>query len=205
MTRLVAFGCSFTYGEGLPDCYASVGEVAPNPSKFAWPNLVAKELSLECANYSFPGRCNKHILLDILNADLKSDDIVMCLWTSTQRGVIFAEYQKPEYFLPSQEDSPLKKHYYSLHTNHDLFMQTMLDIHHANMFLSNKNIKVYNFFTDRLISNKLMSNEIDYNFNLKLKLINVFNMQVDYALDGRHPGLKSQENISKSILKYISL
>ena len=44
MDRLVAFGCSYTYGHGLPDCIMAKGRAGKRPSKFAWPYLLAKKL-----------------------------------------------------------------------------------------------------------------------------------------------------------------
>ena len=54
MDRLVAFGCSNTYGEGLPDCWVDkngdpsrtkAGFHGPKPSKLAWPRLMANNMN----------------------------------------------------------------------------------------------------------------------------------------------------------------
>jgi len=59
--RLIAFGCSYTYGAGLEDCFTPPIGHGPIPSKFAWPQLVANELNMECINMSSSGASNKEI------------------------------------------------------------------------------------------------------------------------------------------------
>ena len=57
--RLITFGCSNTYGHGLPDCHVPPNEAGPNPSKVAWPQLLADRRGLECVNLGQPGGSNK--------------------------------------------------------------------------------------------------------------------------------------------------
>lgn len=200
MSRLATFGCSFTYGQGLPDCHREDNDVSPEPSKFAWPSILAKSLSLECVNLSFPGRSNKGILFDVLRADLKPDDTVAFLWASTLRGLVFTDCDNTEYFLPSSDDSFMKRNYYTLHSDYDLAMQSILDIHHANMFLATKNIKVYNFIFDEI----LLDLNIQRGFNLPIKFIKLRQLFVDRALDGGHPGIRTQQNIANVMLDHIT-
>ena len=59
--RVIAFGCSFTFGHGLPDCFNPPKNPGKAPSKYAWPSLVANELNVKCINKSLPGSSNKRI------------------------------------------------------------------------------------------------------------------------------------------------
>jgi hypothetical protein len=102
--------------------------------------------------------------------------------------------------LPSSADSFTKRNYYTLHNDYDLAMQSMIDIHHANMFLSTKNIKVYNFFYENI----LRDHNIQRDFKVPMKFLNFINLWSDYALDGGHPGLITQQNIAKAMLDYIT-
>ena len=74
MSRLVAFGCSYTYGYGLSDCHIEPNKPGPNPSKLAWPSLLANMLDLEVVNCSNIGASNIHILWRLINFDFKNDD-----------------------------------------------------------------------------------------------------------------------------------
>ena len=86
MDRLVAFGCSNTYGEGLPDCWVDKngdpsrtkdGYHGPKPSKLAWPRLIANNMKRKCVNFAVPGASNKHILDIILHTKFVKGDIVV--------------------------------------------------------------------------------------------------------------------------------
>ena len=89
MTRLVAFGCSNTYGEALPDCWYEVraGEwgARDTPSTQAWPALLADQLGLLCVNRAVPGGSNKLMLHRILNTEFLEGDVVIAAWTYPTR------------------------------------------------------------------------------------------------------------------------
>ena len=76
MPRLVAFGCSHTYGEGLEDCWNwETRKAGPVASKFAWPQILANLLKRECVNLGRRGASNKEILHNIQMFDFEKDDI----------------------------------------------------------------------------------------------------------------------------------
>ena len=86
MPRLVAFGCSQTYGHGLPDCED------PNlnntkPSQFAWPALIDKN----SINLSVPGGSNKLAVYKALKFDWQADDIAVFAWTYINRSAVVGE------------------------------------------------------------------------------------------------------------------
>jgi len=90
MGRLVAFGCSYTYGHGLPDCLMAKGRAGRKPSKFAWPHLLAKKLDKQLYNAGIPGASNKLIMDTVINFPLKPTDTVVILWTYLNRHCILS-------------------------------------------------------------------------------------------------------------------
>lgn len=72
--RIIAHGCSFTYGQELDD-----------PSTQAWPALIAKELNVELVNLAQPGYSNDGVVQDLVEFDLKDGDFVTIGWTTNQR------------------------------------------------------------------------------------------------------------------------
>lgn len=72
--RLIAHGCSFTYGEELAD-----------PALSSWPALVAKDLGVACINLAKPSYSNDAIVQDIVRIDPDQDDLVIICWTSYLR------------------------------------------------------------------------------------------------------------------------
>ncbi len=64
--RLVTLGCSFTYGEELS-----------NPKEQAWPSLLSKTFEIDLLNLAKPGYSNDHIMHNLLEINLCSDDLVV--------------------------------------------------------------------------------------------------------------------------------
>jgi hypothetical protein len=91
MSRLIAFGCSFTYGQGLPDC--KIGEnwsdFANTPSLLSWPFLLGKKLDIPTINKGVPGASNTEILYHILNFEFEPRDKVVIMWSLPNRDVYF--------------------------------------------------------------------------------------------------------------------
>ena len=87
MSRLVAFGCSFTYGDELPDCVSGLD----TPSKQAWPQVAADILGLECVNRGKSGIGNKHILHEIMTFDFQKSDTVVIMWSFFSRHCVICD------------------------------------------------------------------------------------------------------------------
>lgn len=88
--RLVTFGCSNTYGHGLPDCVDNALNFGPKPSKFAWPNHLARSLGIETIeNCAVPGSSNKQIARLILAYPFEKTDLVVVGWSFIERDCIF--------------------------------------------------------------------------------------------------------------------
>lgn len=157
MNRLVAFGCSFTYGDELPNCASDTN----NPSKHAWPQLAADMLGLECVNQSMSGIGNKHILYNILSFEFDPTDTVAIMWSYFNRHCIinddlritdlgswFAKKNKDrneDFSIQYQHDASYA--YYldpGLQTESDDLFNNLMCINYANSYLTNKNISPVN-------------------------------------------------------------
>lgn len=95
--KLVVFGCSFTYGHGLPDCLDG-NNIGPGskPSKFSWANHLKTSLGLsKLTNKGIPGASNKIILNEIVNYDFKKEPTkVVILWSNFERKTIFYSHNQ---------------------------------------------------------------------------------------------------------------
>jgi hypothetical protein len=204
MSRLVAFGCSYTWGQGLEDC--PIG--SSTPSMFAWPTILANTLNLEVVNKGAAGSSNLEILLRILNGDFKQTDIVIVLWTWSHRDLIFTtdyitnswKYKKISNtcfkritpWLDENTGSTDFKEFLKIHSAHDLAIKSCLHIHHAIMYLDSLGIKHYHFIIENLVTPdfiKLNANHINFDFS----------NPIDFANDNLHPGIESQNQIAKQI------
>ena len=74
MHRLVAFGCSNTYGEALE-----------NPQEQAWPSVLAEMLNYECVNLSYPGSSPRYVIYKMQKFNFRKTDIVVVLWPEVSR------------------------------------------------------------------------------------------------------------------------
>jgi hypothetical protein len=194
MTRLVVFGCSSTYGQGLPDC--PTGD--EKPSLLAWPSLLAKELDIECINTSTLGAPNKKILLQILDFPFKKDDIVITLWSFHHRGYIFDNPKKVKSIMV-REDAP--NYFYLIHTEYDMCVDMTLYMHHAQKHLDNLNVRNHHFYFDSVMNNHVLTkkNIVDVNADF----ISYEKLKIDRASDNIHMGVKTHNNIAEFIFNKV--
>jgi len=77
---LQTFGCSFTYGEELPD-----------PETQSWPALLAQKLGYELHNYGLGGCGNNYMIKTAMKkVPMHTPDLAIVAWTSCNR-VEFAD------------------------------------------------------------------------------------------------------------------
>ena len=194
MPRLITFGCSFTYGLGLPDCI-DTGTEWSSPSNFAWPNLLANKLNYQLKNESYPGSSNLEILYRILNFKFEQDDVVVIMWTVPPRDMYFQPFGKLYRRLGIwMRDRFAKKWILSIN-DQDYTQRTWIYIHHADLYLKNLKVKYLHCPA--------------YSYDDKPDYLNIENfyhnsiVEIDKALDNAHPGIASHEQISKKIFNYI--
>jgi len=99
--RLIALGCSFTYGHGLPDCVGkNKSSAGPSPSQMAWPNQLAKKLGIPTVNnLSRPGSSTKYALHALANNhNLLNDNAVI--------AIMYPHYNR-SFFIGDNENNHL--------------------------------------------------------------------------------------------------
>jgi hypothetical protein len=138
MSRLIAFGCSLTYGHCLPS------------RDLAWPNQLSRVLGLDCVNMSRVGSSNKQIWHDLINFDFQEDDVVFVLWSYPSRSCVLKNKKESvsigHWMI---EESELSKTFYEqFYTKYDMETQSKLFVSHANLFLAGKKITIYNLCID---------------------------------------------------------
>jgi hypothetical protein len=212
--RLLSFGCSYTYGQGLSDCWDEKKlNYGPSPSKFAWPSLLGKDLDLEVYNFGIPGASNKHIWYTILNTEIFKNDIVVILWSYTLRHCFFKDDLSIQRLLPSDVGRQYKyenekwtthhfdetKFYYkNFYSNLDSSIESIGRIDHINYYLKSKNVSCYHFCVEDIT----LKTPVHWN-NCVIYPVQ-FDQTLDIALDGLHPGEESQKNLSNYMLKIIN-
>lgn len=197
MSRLVAFGCSHTYGYGLPDI--SHPNQSGTYSQLAWPSLLSKELSRNLVNKAFPGWSNTKILHEILSFDYQADDLVIVLWATIDRDLLFME-DGSELNVGCWNEDTFTKQYYCLHSDLDMAIKTLTCIHHSDIFFKNKNVTAKHFlYTNKFY--KVVENAKDRCkwFDTPLENAFLYGMMQDRASDNLHFGVETHRVLSNFI------
>lgn len=213
--RIFAYGCSFTYGEGLKDCWVPEGEKigkitgpskGPYPSAFAWPQLLSNRMELDVVNKSIPGCSNKYIWHEIMNANLNSNDIVVILWTHFNRNCVFENKIKNKRALVSdinnkhqpRDNQRFSAYYYKImHEDYDAAIENYLKINFTKHHLDSLGIKNYHFCLSRNLSYEIPSwNTVD------IKFVEL-NYELPLAVDNLHPGELAQVELANEMYDFI--
>ena len=209
MSRIIAYGCSNTYGEGLPDCWVK-NNAGPNPSKFAWPHLLADKMNLECINLSKPACSIKYMANKVLETKFREDDIVVFMWTYFSRYCFFQDNGLEKRLLindienkglDSRNRRYSRKYYQTFHTNENAIIDGYMRINFIKNYLDSKDI----------INHHYTCHEATKGFNLRepnwsiVKIPNIRFSFLDKALDNVHPGIESQKQLAKEIYEDITV
>ena len=135
MARLVTFGCSLTYGTGLP-----------TPNEQVWGSLLSKKLGCEFINKGIPGAGNKEIVHSLVNFEFRPDDVVYILWTFVDRYCVLRDKDKTFQFIPGSTLPRSTTYYKYLHEDYDHNFLSKVFIEYGINLLRKKNIKVYSLF-----------------------------------------------------------
>ena len=207
MTNLVAFGCSLTYGHGLPDC--AIDDVFPGltHSKMAWPSIVADKLGVDCINISVPGASNDLILHNIVNFEnFNKGDHVIIMWSFMHRALLLSDTGESSNIMPNRMTHSIStgnsdwEHFYKVHGDYDLYVRYIRNVHHAMCYLATKEVKVTNASIDpwkKRWSNT--TNDYIKNMAVDVQYIDMSKIICDKALDNLHPGVKTHAKLAEII------
>ena len=101
MTRLHAFGDSFTYGHELSDCDAN-GQ--PGHSSLTYSALSAKHLGLDYHCHAVGYSANNGILRQIKLANIKQEDTCLVMWSFSVRFAFMFAGEKGWHTINKNED-----------------------------------------------------------------------------------------------------
>lgn len=203
MSKLFAFGCSYTYGHGLSDCIIGEHEAGPEPSKLVYVNLLAEYLNIDqVVNQAQPGKSNKWILsaLEAHLNEIAPNDVVILQWSFIERHAILGNESKKNY-IKSIDLGPWKKdkinttYYKTLYHEHDHVKQTIWCINYADFLLKHRGIK------------KVLHTAPPGGLDISEHIINkqsywndcLADNGIDKADDNNHPGIKTHKLFAKKM------
>jgi hypothetical protein len=224
MSNLFAFGCSHTYGYGLPDVvqYMTGKEIYPTKfgknynfgSKFAWPQLLANKLNLECYNYGCCGANGKEVVWLITQClqhnMIFNKDTVAILWPAFSRTGIF---ENDPLCNPSSQvitnriwadkgNKRSKVFYYSYYNEYDFAIQRWQEIILVDLLCKERGINCYHStYNKELTPAEVGLKSITKNMNIDFMQGSPWS--VDFSADGKHHGPKSNELLASKWFNFI--
>lgn len=148
-TRIIAFGCSYTYGHGLKDCWKD-NYPAIEPSKYAFPSLLSTRLGVKSINYARAGGSNKFMWHQAMNVYIPQDnDIVINMWTDPNRScVLHEDSEKIKHLGSWQRDKPSINYYKHLENDYESNYTSWMQVNSVNDYLKDKVKIVINGFVN---------------------------------------------------------
>ena len=215
LNRLIVFGCSNTYGQGLSDCRDRNSPA----SILGWPNELATMMGISTViNLGIGGASNKHISNSFLNKAgddfFNTDtDVVVFLWSYFCRHCIFQNDGSVERYLPSDirtknkrfepiRYNKIKSWYKDYNTGVDQQLSNYTTISHTQHYLNSKGITNYNFTCETYEYTNIPT-WFDSN---TLKIVDVVTLGSQYgkADDNEHPGVIANMHTAKIMYKHIT-
>lgn len=158
--RIIAFGCSNTFGHGLPDCWDDAKkEPLSNPSTLAWPQKLAEALLCGCVNDSMCGMSNKWIFHRILKFDYDPDDIPCVMWSHHDRYTILKKPKRNgsdqfETIGPWIENKINKAYFKSIYNEYDSIRMMEIYMYASELHLRRLGLKSVQFYNGKYDDDK---------------------------------------------------
>ena len=200
--RLIAFGCSHTYGNGLDDCWIDKDRMAPKPSQYAWPSVLSDMLNIECINMAIGGASNKQILDAVLNFDFRDDDITFIKWTHFDRYCVHLNDGTVFKIGNWKNDITNKSYFAHVHSFYDSYVDFCIRSNYAKFYLDSEVIEHYHLTCADLYNPKYKKLKWDKATFLKSRLSH-YRDKYPKALDGLHAGKEAQYKYAESIYREI--
>jgi len=182
--RLVAFGCSLTFGSNLDDIHPDNN----TPSKLAWPQALGDLAGIPVDN--------------ILKYDFSPTDIVVVCWTYLGRWCIVTKdllfkigpwyTEHKDAYVQFNKSDAFYKHIYD---EHDMWLEFNNNIMLADLYLESKNIKHYSLLHSFSSDSPTHSNILDIDY-AKIRKNN------PVTLDGHHPGEQAHRLLAQELYRY---
>lgn len=197
MSRLIVFGCSLAYGVGLPDCWPDTKK----PSKFCWPELIAKSMNRKLVNKSVPGSSNKRIWYTISRFKFKPDDVVIISWSYPNRySIIKHPWDIRNLRHNATEDLDSMAYYEHVYSFYDLAVMSKLYAESANRMLTDKGITTYNLTVDKHYRYMTLGQP-----NVVPMYMSVYEETYPKALDNDHLGLEGHKAFAADFMNRVGI
>lgn len=197
--RIVAFGCSYTFGDALPDLGIYNVKKGMPCSIYSWPIVLAKKMDKEVINKGISGASNREICYEILNFKFKKTDLVIINWSFIERSCIIQKNNiSPIGFWKQDKFSRM---YYKYLFDHDNELFSLYNFtNYINLYLNYH--QIHNIHA--LITAEYINYIPDWNV-INYFPVHLHELALGYpkATDKKHPGKEAHEMFSKHLYNYL--
>ena len=206
MSRVIAFGCSNTYGHGLPDCHIEPDHAGDALSVYAFPQLIADRLGYECINKSAPGGSNRRMWYNIINHRFAPGDLVLCHWSFINRYTYFSDKGEVQNLgMWSNTHKVVKawqRYNGECNSKIDRLLESLCLIDHSNRYLKTQPVHVVNIKWGR--KEIADDNPIWCDFEWHVPETEDLMHTHPKALDGKHMGAQAHQVIADRIMQHLT-
>ena len=217
MPKLIACGCSNTYGHGLEDISfpGKKGKInyLLGASKLAWPSKLADMLGYECVNLAIPAAPNKLIAYRLTEVEsIEPDDIIVFMWTFLLRQCILPEIEPTDVIEDTadilflrRDQANFNKAYKASEdwikwqarydNDYNLLNENMAWVAMGNHYAKSKTQNVYNYSINGGV---MLPMQEKYAVNI-IDDVASYAYNAPLALDDAHPGEATHLRIAKQI------
>lgn len=211
MNRLIAFGCSHTWGDYLTEDHnREINRDAP-PHKESWPYVLGEILQRDVINISFVSESNKAISHKIFNFNFQSTDVVVPLWTHLGRHCVIQKINESHPYnyirhnvqhIKRSRNKLTERYYRGFYSLDDEYFQTVSYIQSVNFSLQSKVARVLNCFA----SQELIDFFYSYNIPIPLFKIPFYQGYSRYgkALDKQHLSREANRKFAVDLSRYLT-
>lgn len=193
-STVFAYGCSHTFGTGLPDTVHHSGRTGfPVASRFAYPSLIARKRVCAVENHAVPGASCRQVHHRICQhrPRFHSGDTVIVQWPNRDRFCLFSSPRRD--ILPQDPDSTARAFYRHLYLPEDQDQENRFRIEHVEYLLGSRGVHLVQFATDRDFSAPEL---------IPLRIDQV-RQQFPLSADGWHMHTAAHEYIAETVSKYL--
>lgn len=224
MQNLFTFGCSNTFGMALPDrgeqdlvipeTFESVPEHTDTKtlhgSKFAWGQVLADRLDMNCVNRGVVGAGIKETLwhFDRTYSVIKPKDIVCFLWPSLWRYNLLQEtdIRHGRQWVNDHYGIFAKENWFKIFNPYDSAFTTHAHIQYVHLLLKEMNVQSCHMFSDEDDLNEIPDFYTDVNIITDTNFNKIRNVHGKTGLDNgndMHGGVQTHEVIADAFYQQL--
>jgi len=197
MSRIIIFGDSNSYGNGLKD---------PLVENYGY--RLGQLINKQVINKAWGGSSNTRIAYTVLNFDFEPGDIVILGWTYASREMLAkAPCDITNFGIwladPSRvHDIPIYRVWLEyFYDDYDLAIKSFMHMHHINLYLKQKNLKSIQFWFEEFPKTFALKKEYIWADSIKMDFELLEEVQHVDITSCNHPGPKTHQIFAEYLYK----